>query len=78
MGLRLTMKVPLSHGYFLAEDAKERELMRPYPPLGILYLAAYLEQSGFPPRCLIPPFRRAGCSDTCWRCGPTSWGFTRI
>jgi radical SAM superfamily enzyme YgiQ (UPF0313 family) len=40
------MKVLLTHGYFLAEDPKEQELMRPYPPLGILYLAAFLEQRG--------------------------------
>jgi len=40
------MRVLLTHGYFLAEDAKEQQLMRPYPPLGILYLAAYLEERG--------------------------------
>lgn len=38
------MKVILTHGYFLSGDLKEQRLMRPYPPLGILYLAAYLEQ----------------------------------
>ncbi|MFN0204022.1 MAG: B12-binding domain-containing radical SAM protein [Bacteroidia bacterium] len=38
------MKVLLSHGYFLSEDEKERQIMRPYPPLGILYLSAYLER----------------------------------
>ena len=40
------MKVLLTHGYFLGEDAKEQRLMRPYPPLGILYLAAYLHERG--------------------------------
>jgi anaerobic magnesium-protoporphyrin IX monomethyl ester cyclase len=40
------MKVLLTHGYFLAEDPKEQQLMRPYPPLGILYLAAYLGDRG--------------------------------
>ena len=40
------MKVLLTHGYFLGEDAKEQKMMRPYPPLGILYVAAYLEQHG--------------------------------
>lgn len=40
------MNVFLTHGYFLDEDPKEREIMRPYPPLGILYLAAYLEERG--------------------------------
>ena len=42
------MKVLLTHGYFLGEDAKEQRLMRPYPPLGILYLAAYLEARDVP------------------------------
>ena len=27
----------LTHGYFLAEDEKEREIMKPYPTLGLLY-----------------------------------------
>jgi radical SAM superfamily enzyme YgiQ (UPF0313 family) len=40
------MKVLFTHGYFLAEDIKEQRLMRPYPPLGILYLTAYLQQRG--------------------------------
>jgi anaerobic magnesium-protoporphyrin IX monomethyl ester cyclase len=36
----------LTHGYFLAEDEKERQIMKPYPPLGLLYLAAWLKRSG--------------------------------
>jgi len=40
------MKVLLSHGYFLSEDPKEKIIMRPYPPLGILCLSAYLKQMG--------------------------------
>jgi anaerobic magnesium-protoporphyrin IX monomethyl ester cyclase len=40
------MKVLLTHAYFLGEDRKEQAIMRPYPPLGILYLAAYLEERG--------------------------------
>ncbi|MES1220135.1 MAG: cobalamin-dependent protein, partial [Bacteroidota bacterium] len=42
------MKILFTHGYFLEEDAKEQEIMRPYPPLGLLYISAYLEQHGFP------------------------------
>ena len=42
------MKLLLTHGYFLNGDPKERAIMRPYPPLGILYISAYLEQNGFP------------------------------
>lgn len=36
----------LTHGYFLAEDEKERQIMKPYPPLGLLYLSAYLKAHG--------------------------------
>jgi radical SAM superfamily enzyme YgiQ (UPF0313 family) len=36
----------LTHGYFLAEDEKERQIMKPYPPLGLLYLSAYLKARG--------------------------------
>jgi len=36
----------LTHGYFLAEDEKERKIMKPYPPLGLLYLSAYLKARG--------------------------------
>jgi len=39
--------VLLTHGYFLADDEKERQIMKPYPPLGILYLSAYLKRAGF-------------------------------
>lgn len=41
------MKIILSHGYFLDEDPKEQKIMRPYAPLGILYISAYLEKNGF-------------------------------
>jgi radical SAM superfamily enzyme YgiQ (UPF0313 family) len=37
----------LTHGYFLADDEKEREIMKPYPTLGLLYLSSYLRQRGF-------------------------------
>jgi radical SAM superfamily enzyme YgiQ (UPF0313 family) len=43
------MRVLLTHGYFLAEDAKEAQIMRPYPPMGILYLSAYLRSRGYDP-----------------------------
>lgn len=36
----------LTHGYFLLEDEKERQIMKPYPPLGLLYLSAYLKSHG--------------------------------
>lgn len=42
----MVKKVLFTHGYFLNEDPKEKAIMRPYPPLGILYLSAYLEEHG--------------------------------
>jgi len=38
------LKVILTHGYFIADDPKEQLIMRPYVPLGILYISTYLEQ----------------------------------
>jgi anaerobic magnesium-protoporphyrin IX monomethyl ester cyclase len=37
----------LTHGYFLWDDEKERQIMKPYAPLGILYISAYLKREGF-------------------------------
>jgi len=39
--------VLLSHGYCLEEDPHEREVMMPYPPLGLLYVASHLEAQDF-------------------------------
>lgn len=41
------MDLLLTHGYFLYEDPKELQIMRPYVPLGILYLASHLRAKGF-------------------------------
>lgn len=41
------VKILFTHGYFLAEDEKEQAIMKPYVPLGILSVSAYLEQNGF-------------------------------
>jgi anaerobic magnesium-protoporphyrin IX monomethyl ester cyclase len=41
------MDILLTHGYFIAEDAHEQEIMRPYPPLGILYISSYLKAHGY-------------------------------
>jgi radical SAM superfamily enzyme YgiQ (UPF0313 family) len=37
----------LTHGYFLFEDPKELQIMKPYAPLGILYLCSHLRNQGF-------------------------------
>lgn len=41
------MDLLLTHGYFLYEDPKELQVMKPYPPLGILYICAHLRNKGF-------------------------------
>lgn len=41
------MDVLLTHAYFLEEDAHERAVMKPYPPLGVLYVAGHLRARGF-------------------------------
>lgn len=40
------MDILLAHAYFLAADSEEQRLMRPYPPLGLLYLSAHLKARG--------------------------------
>ncbi|GAB4489863.1 MAG: radical SAM protein [Saprospiraceae bacterium] len=40
------MNVLFTHGYFLREDPKEQAIMKPYPPLGLLYLSAWLDLHG--------------------------------
>lgn len=40
------MRLLLTHGFFLGEDPKEQQVLRPYPPLGILYISAYLRSRG--------------------------------
>jgi len=37
--------VILTHGYFMNEDPKEMRIRKPYPPLGILYISAFLEEN---------------------------------
>lgn len=41
------VKILLTHGYFLAEDPKEQAIMKPYVPLGMLSISAWLEKNGF-------------------------------
>ncbi|UTW67881.1 B12-binding domain-containing radical SAM protein [bacterium SCSIO 12643] len=41
------MDVLLTHGYFIHTDEVEQSIMRPYPPLGLLYISAYLKKHDF-------------------------------
>jgi len=38
------MTILLTHGYFIHEDPVESGIMKPYPPLGLLYLSAWLKK----------------------------------
>lgn len=62
----------LTHGYFLAEDPKEQAIMRPYVPLGLLYLAAFLERAGFSVEVFDTTFRRFADLEARLRQGPPS------
>ena len=41
------MKIVLTHGYFLTGDEREQRIMKPYPPLGLQYISAYLDREGW-------------------------------
>lgn len=38
------MSIVLTHAYYLSTDPKERKIMKPYPPLGQLYISGYLQE----------------------------------
>jgi len=40
------MKVVLTHAYFIQDDLGEQKVMKPYPPLGLLYVSAFLKNNG--------------------------------
>jgi|SRR5215211_2070161 len=50
------MDILLTHGYFLGEDPHELEVMRPYPPLGLLYISSHLKARGFEPQIFDTTF----------------------
>lgn len=41
------MDILLTHGYYLYSDPQELQVMRPYPPLGLLYISSHLKKRGF-------------------------------
>lgn len=51
------MDLLLTHGYFLREDPKELQIMKPYVPLGILYLSSYLRAQGYAVEVFDTTFR---------------------
>ncbi len=41
------MRLLLTHAYFIVDDEKEQNIVKPYAPLGILYLSSHLRRAGF-------------------------------
>lgn len=52
------MDILLAHGYFIAEDEHEQEIMKPYPPLGLLYVSSHLKAKGFAVELFDSTYRR--------------------
>ncbi len=51
------MDLLLAHGYFLGEDPAEQRVMKPYAPLGLLYVASHLRARGFDVQVFDSTFR---------------------
>ena len=47
MKQKTNLKILLTHAYYLNQDEKEMRIMKPYVPLGILYISSYLKKFGF-------------------------------
>jgi radical SAM superfamily enzyme YgiQ (UPF0313 family) len=52
------MDLLLAHAYFLVTDAEEQRIMRPHPPLGLLYLSSHLKALGVDVGLFDGTFRR--------------------
>ncbi|MBV9547742.1 MAG: B12-binding domain-containing radical SAM protein [Chloroflexi bacterium] len=52
------MDLLLTHGYFLYEDPHELAVMKPYPPLGLLYISSHLKARGVPTALFDTTFSR--------------------
>ena len=37
------MSILFTHAYYLSDDPKEQKIIKPYPPLGLLYVSGYLK-----------------------------------
>ena len=71
------MDLLLAHGYFIDEDPKERQVMRPHPPLGLLYLSSHLKAKGFDVGVFDGTFQRGEAfMETLLRERPSVVGFS--
>jgi len=58
------MDVLLTHGYFLYEDPHELAVMKPYPPLGLLYVNSHLKAHGVDAHLFDTTFARFDALET--------------
>ena len=42
------MSLLFTHAYYLSDDLKEQKIMKPYPPLGLLYVSGYMLSKNIP------------------------------
>ncbi len=61
------MDLLLAHGYFLAADREEQRIMRPHPPLGLLYLSSHLKARGVDVGLFDSTFRQFNDFTDCLR-----------
>ncbi len=54
------MKILLTHAYFICNDPVEQTIVKPYPPLGLLYVSSYLKSRGFDVKVLDSTFMTVG------------------
>lgn len=66
------MDILLTHGYFLYEDPKELQIMKPYPPLGILYICSHLRAKGIQAEVFDSTFSSTNELFTLLQVGPPS------
>jgi len=57
----MSMDILLVHSYCLDEDPHERAIMKPYPPLGILYISSHLKAKGFSVQVFDSTFSTLEC-----------------
>ncbi len=76
------MDILLTHGYFLYEDPHELAVMKPYPTLGLLYVASHLQAKGFAVEVFDSTWSRWNAFEQAMRsrpCAPRAqgwWAFT--
>src|SRR3981081_2617330 len=61
------MDVLLTHAYFMYEDPHELAVMKPYPPLGLLYVNSHLKERGVDSHIFHTTFSRFDQLAACLR-----------